>query len=124
MKSHPFQGLRKFVRIPFEAEVLLKLGAQIHAVHLLDISLKGALLQHDGKAGFTLHDACRLKLPMAQDGAGIVMAGRIVHLDGPLLGFECLDIDVSSLTRLRRLIELNSGDPALADREVRQLLGG
>jgi hypothetical protein len=36
---------------------------------------------------------------------------------------ECSDIDLASLTRLRRLMELNSGDPALMHRELRQLFG-
>jgi hypothetical protein len=124
MTSHPLKGLRQFVRIPFDADVLLKVGPQTVRVHLLDISLKGAMLQLDGAPHFHVHDACRLKLPMANDGTGIVMAGRIAHRDEDLIGVECLDIDVRSLTRLRRLIELNSGDASLADREVRQLFGG
>ena len=60
---------------------------------------------------------------MAQDGEGIVMAGRIAHLKGALIGIECTDIDITSLTRLRRLIELNSGDPSLMHREIRHLFG-
>ena len=124
MKSPPLKNLRHYVRIPFGADVLLKIQDQTVKVQLLDIALKGALLQYDGEARFQLQDACRLKLPMASDGAGIVMAGRIAHLEGPLIGFECQDIDISSLTRLRRLIELNSGDAELMHREIRQLFVG
>jgi hypothetical protein len=124
MKSNPVKGLRQYVRIPFDADVLLKVGEQTARVHLVDICLKGALLDYEGAARFQLHDACRLKLPMARDGEGIVMAGRIVHLEGTLIGFECQDIGLDSLTRLRRLIELNCGDPALMHREMRHLLGG
>jgi hypothetical protein len=50
------------------------------------------------------------------------MAGRIVHLKGTLIGIECASIDLTSMTRLRRLIELNSGDPELMNREIRQLV--
>ena len=124
MKSHPLKGLRQYVRIPFEADVLLKIQDHTFKVRLLDISLRGALLECEADACFQLHANCRLKLPMASDGGGIVMAGRIVHLDGPQIGFECHDIDVASLTRLRRLIELNSGDADLMHREIRQLFGG
>lgn len=124
MNSHPAKGLRQYVRIPFDADVLLKIEDHTVKVHLLDISLRGALLEYAGAASLRLQANCRLKLPMASDGGGIVMAGRIVHLDGPMIGFECHDIDVNSLTRLRRLIELNSGDPELMHREIRQLFGG
>lgn len=123
MKNNPVQSLRKFVRIPFDADVLLKLQDKSIKVQLVDISIKGALVQDDGSETFQLDEKCRLKLPMAQDGEGIVMAGRIAHLKGPLIGIECTEIDVTSLTRLRRLIELNSGDPSLMNREIRHLFG-
>jgi hypothetical protein len=122
MKSHPIKGLRHFVRIPFGADVLLTLDAKPIKVHLLDISLKGALVQSDSDQGLTLRDNCQLKLPMAEDGEGIVMDGRIVHVKGTLIGIESSSIDLTSLTRLRRLIELNSGDPELMNREIRQLI--
>jgi hypothetical protein len=122
MKSHPIKGLRHFVRIPFGADVLLTLNGQTMKVHLLDISLKGALVQCDSDHVFALRDTCQLKLPMAEDGEGIVMSGRIVHVKGPLIGLESSSIDLTSLTRLRRLIELNSGDPELMNREIRQLI--
>lgn len=115
------KSLRNFVRIPFVADVLLKVQDQSIKVHLVDISLKGALLQLDTTRGFRLDDPCKLKLPMAEGGEGIVMAGHIAHLEGQLVGIKCSDIDVVSLTRLRRLIELNSGDATLMDREIRQL---
>ena len=123
MKHNPVQSMRKFVRIPFDADVLLRVQDKSTKVQLIDISIKGALVQGDGSETFQLDEKCRLKLPMAQDGEGIVMAGRIAHLKGPLIGIECTEIDVTSLTRLRRLIELNSGDPSLMNREIRHLFG-
>jgi hypothetical protein len=123
MKSSPVKSLRQYVRIPFDADVLLKLHDKAIKVHLVDISLKGALVQCDTGDTFQLNDPCRLKLPMAQDGEGIVMAGHIAHLAGPLVGIACSDIGVTSLTRLRRLIELNAGDPSLMDREIHHLFG-
>jgi hypothetical protein len=121
MKSRPISHMRHFVRIPFHADVQLELHDQTYHVQLLDIALKGALLQCDAVPAFALRDSCRLLLPMADDGAGIVMRGSIAHLNGAHIGIECTDIDLASLTRLRRLIELNSGDPELMHRELRQL---
>jgi hypothetical protein len=114
---------RQFVRIPFQADVQLQVFGQAFTVQLVDIALKGALLQCDADYPFALQENCRLLLPMAHDGDGIAMVGRIVHLQDRHIGMECSDIDLASLTRLRRLMELNSGDPALMHRELRQLFG-
>jgi hypothetical protein len=57
-------------------------------------------------------------LPLTDGGDAIAMAGKIVHLEDQHVGIECQDIDVSSLTRLRRLIELNTGDADLMNREL------
>jgi hypothetical protein len=123
MKKSPIKSLRQFVRVPFEADVQLQLSDQTFTVHLLDIALKGALLECKVDHVFKLDEKCRLVLPMAEDGSGIVMSGRIAHLDGEQIGMACNDIDVTSLTRLRRLIELNSGDPSLMNRELMHLFG-
>jgi hypothetical protein len=119
--ASPAKDLRKFVRIPFNTDVQLRLSDRTLTVQLMDIALKGALVQSDAAQTLALNDSCRLRLPLADDGEGLTMTGKIVHLEAPLIGIECLDIDVVSLTRLRRLIELNSGDPALIDRDLTRL---
>ena len=113
---------RQYIRIPFDADVLLKIQDLTIKVHLLDISLKGAMLQYDSDSHFQLHERCRLELPV--DGGGIAMDGQIVHLDVPLIGFESQHIELSSLGRLCRLIESNCGDAELMHREIRQLFRG
>lgn len=121
MKTTPIKGLRRFSRIPFDAQVLLHLHDGALRVQLLDIALKGALVCTDAPHQFVLQEKCRLELPLADGGEGVLMAGKIVHLEGPHVGFECEDIDVTSLTRLRRLLELNSGDTELMHRELLHL---
>lgn len=125
MNIPPARNSRLFVRIAFDADVHLQFPNETLDVRLMDIALKGALLQCEHASRFTLHQKCRLILPMAEDGEGIVMAGHIAHLDASAqwVGLECTDIDLVSLTRLRRLITLNAGDPALIDRELSVLFG-
>ena len=121
MKASPVHHLRQYVRIPFAADVLLHLPDRTVTVHLVDIALKGALVQTDAAAGLALEEKCRLELPLADDGEGLVMSGKIVHLDQQHVGIACQDIDITSLTRLRRLIELNTGDAELMHRELSHL---
>ncbi|MES2876792.1 MAG: PilZ domain-containing protein [Pseudomonadota bacterium] len=121
MKSTPLQDHRRFIRIPFKADVQLALHDGTIKVHLVDLALKGALVQCDTSHVVRLHEKCRLELPLADDGDGVVMTGQVVHLDGKLVGIECQEIDITSLTRLRRLIELNTGNADLMDRELSSL---
>ena len=99
----------------------LQLHDKTISVQLVDIALKGALVKTPTALALVLHEKCRLLLPLTEAGEGIVMAGRVVHLDEQHIGIECLDIDVPSLTQLRRLIELNTGDGELMKRELSQL---
>ncbi len=112
---------RQFIRIPFSADVRLQVPQHTFTVQLVDIALKGALVQCQSTHVFKLQEKCRLLLPMTDSGDGIAMVGHIAHLQSDLVGIACTDIDVTSLTRLRRLIELNCGDPMLMHRELAHL---
>ncbi|MDD5295279.1 MAG: PilZ domain-containing protein [Rhodocyclaceae bacterium] len=114
---------RKFWRATFNAPVNLVTHAASTDVMLDDISLKGALLEvppaWQGKIG----EHCRLQLPL---GSGqdmkIIMHGRITHVEGNKVGMLCESLDLDSITHLRRLVELNAGDPTLLERELTALL--
>lgn len=123
MKSSHIKNLRHFSRVPFGAEVLLHLHDRTLNVHLIDIALKGALVRTATLQAQALvpEEKCRLVLPLTDGGDAIIMAGKIVHLEGQHVGIECQDIDIGSLTQLRRLIELNTGDADLMTRELSQL---
>jgi hypothetical protein len=46
------------------------------------------------------------------------MAGEIAHVNGTQLGIRCIEIDLESITNLRRLVELNMGDEETLNREL------
>jgi hypothetical protein len=123
MTSAPNKGLRNYARIPFATEVLLHLGGKAVKVQLIDIALKGALVQVETPVGVALRDKCSLELPLDKVGDVVVMSGVVAHLEGQHIGIECQDIDLTSLTHLRRLVELNTGDAELMDRELSHLFG-
>jgi hypothetical protein len=43
-------------------------------------------------------------------------------VEGRHAGVLCRSIDLESITHLRRLIEVNLGDPAASDRELKALI--
>lgn len=114
---------RNFWRAVFHSPVCLTTSEGDTYAQLLDISLKGTLVETgnawDGKLG----EECRVNLELAPD-VTISMRTTIMHVEGPHVGLRCASIDLDSITHLRRLVELNSGDPAILDREFGSLVRG
>ena len=112
---------RSFWRAVFRSPVRLTTHHGEVSAQLQDISLKGALLETStawsGKPG----EECQISLKLAPD-ATIGMWAEVMHVEGRQIGLRCKSIDLDSITHLRRLVELNSGDPALLDREFGSLV--
>ena len=118
MSSSDLNGQRRYSRIPFHSDIQLHLASAVQTVHLLDIALKGALVESGKPIAVTLGQDCSLLLRLDGHAEKIEMKGRVVHQEGERIGIECRNMDVDSLTSLRRLLELNLGDAALVDREL------
>lgn len=119
--AHATDLRRHFSRIPFHTDARLHLRHGVQTVHMLDLALKGALVEALDPFPVALGDISSLVLPLNETGDKIIMKGVVAHLDGPRIGLECQHIDVDSLTNLRRLVELNLGDASLVDRELAHL---
>jgi len=50
------------------------------------------------------------------------MSTEVAHAEGHHTGLRCRAIDLDSVTHLRRLIELQLGDPALLERDLAELM--
>lgn len=109
---------RHFTRVLFNAPALLTTGSGTFEVRVMDLSLKGALVQRP--AGLVLPSGapCQLVVPLAAAAKHIAMSAEVAHVDGVHLGLLCCSMDLDSMTHLRRLIELQLGDPALLERDL------
>ncbi|MBS1144092.1 MAG: hypothetical protein H6R14_1498 [Proteobacteria bacterium] len=114
---------RKFSRIPFQSEASLFLPDGEQVVDVLDLSLKGALIHPRGNMFVTVGTNCTLKIHLDNVGSSIRMEATVVHHLANFYGLACREIDLDSVTHLRRLVELNLGDEALAEREFSLLVG-
>ena len=121
--EHPSENRRHFTRIPMDNEVTLACGAQQWNSQLLDISLKGALLATPEEFGECPNCSCRLMFMLNETDVTIMMVGNIVHQEDGQLGFRCDNIDLDSITHLKRMVELNLGDESLLERELGELIG-
>ena len=117
------QDRRRFQRIPFEADVELLRGERRWSVPLHDLSLKGLLVDRPDDWDAPVGALIQANLRLAPD-VEMRMLVSLAHEKDGLLGFYCREIDLDSLTHLRRLIELNLGDSELLERELSALIRG
>ncbi|MDR3300590.1 MAG: PilZ domain-containing protein [Candidatus Accumulibacter sp.] len=116
------QERRKYFRITFHTPATLTFPDRTFEVEVLDLSLKGALVVLPAEITVTDQALCKLSVPLDETRTGITMKTRVVHLEDRRVGLRCLSIDLDSVTHLRRLVELNLGDPSLLDRELSEFL--
>ena len=115
------QNRRKFSRIPFKTEARLFLPDGEIEVEVLDLSLQGALIHPKAALYVTVGTHGTLKIRLDEQGTSIRMEVAVVHHMASYYGLACREIDLDSVTHLRRLIALNLGDETLAEREFAQL---
>ncbi|QEN50249.1 PilZ domain-containing protein [Pseudomonas protegens] len=112
---------RRFKRIAFDARTELSQGTHRWPVRLLDLSLKGLLIERPDP---WLGDPARpfeADIHLSSD-ADVHMDVQLAHDNKGQLGFVCLHIGLESIEHLRRLIELNLGDPEELERELGALI--
>ncbi|EJN25251.1 PilZ domain-containing protein [Pseudomonas sp. GM79] len=120
MSDHPADR-RRFKRIAFDARTELSQGEFIWPVKLIDLSLKGLLIEKPepwlGNPDW--HFLVDIHL---NEDVEIKMDVLLTHDDHGQLGFVCKHISLESIERLRRLIEFNLGDPQELERELGALI--
>jgi len=108
---------RQFHRLFYEADAIVSIDELTLPCRVIDISLKGCLLEFEQPWKGLEGGLCLLVLNLSSEVA-IRMQLSHTHSAGTQVGFKCEHIDIDSITNLRRLVELNLGDSALLEREL------
>lgn len=111
---------RRFHRFRFEGSVKLYSDRAMWDAELIDISLKGALTTRPQEWSGKLNSMHRIELRLG-DGLKISMGASAAHATPDQIGFRWEKIDLDSFTQLKRLIELNLGDPERLNAELSAL---
>ncbi len=117
MPSDLVDEKRRFQRIIYKAEGVLSGDGVDLPCRVVDLSLKGCLLEFSGPWQGEPSACYRLTLKLS-DAVSIEMKLRCIRQEKLLAGFECEHIDIDSMTNLRRLVELNLGDSEVLNREL------
>jgi hypothetical protein len=123
MTANGVDERRRFSRITFHRPARLEVGGADATCEVIDVSLKGALVEVPVTFGGRGGERCVLTIRLDAGDTVIRMEGEIAHRQGTLAGIRCTDIDLDSISHLRRLVELNIGDESVLHRELSALVG-
>lgn len=112
---------RRYTRVEFNADVILKQKAREFQSHIVDLSLNGILLETPENYEIRADIPAEVCIALADDTL-IHMWVSLVRSSSDVLGFRCDTIDVESIMHLRRLIELNIDDPHASERVLSELV--
>ncbi|MGI1669508.1 MAG: PilZ domain-containing protein [Neptuniibacter sp.] len=112
---------RRFTRINFDAATEVKQGDDSWQATLIDISFNGMLLTTETAIDLETGAAVDLTVHLLGDDVTINTPAVLAHKEGDQYGFSIENLDLDSLTQIRRLVELNLGDEALLERELDHL---
>ncbi len=114
---------RRFTRIPFNVPALLEVRGEKLPCSLVNVSLRGALVELASGAPPLAGSACAVTIDLDPSGeARIRMGGEVAHQSGNQVGVRCGELDLESVQHIRRILEFNIGDEALVLREIGELV--
>jgi len=119
----PLSEKRHFHRIAHDAPAVLKSSHGEIPAKVVDVSLKGCLLDLPVNATTTANQENFTVEIVLSEEIRIVMDVLQIHCKGTRAGFYCRHIDLDSISVLRRLVELNLGNMSLLERDLEALTG-
>ena len=108
---------RRFRRFPIEGSVRLYSPTAMWTSTLIDLSLRGVLIERPADWTGSEGQGYRLDVRL-EGGVMIAMGTRLSRVCDDALGFNCERIDLDSFSRLKRLVELNLGNSEVLNREL------
>ena len=101
---------RYFSRINFTAQSQIEVNDKVYSGELLDLSLRGALLNFKENIPLNMNDSCTLIIHLHSSAIKLIFDAVLVHIHKNHLGFKFISEDVGTMTHLRNLLSLNVGD--------------
>jgi len=115
------ENRRQFTRILFSIKATLTVEDCDYPVAIHDISLNGALVTTPKTNKILKGKLGTLNFTLDDHESEVLMHIAVVHHDNDETGLQCNAIDIDSITRLRRLVELNLADDSQLNKELSQL---
>jgi c-di-GMP-binding flagellar brake protein YcgR len=108
---------RHFNRITCEEMVLVGFDGSIVRAQLLDISLKGALVEFENDVKFQHGDILDISFTLDNSVIVLQFGSKVMHRSNNVVGVKFVHIDLDSMIHLRSFIEARSTDPEQVAKE-------
>lgn len=112
---------RRYTRISLHVHAEFASQGRNWPCQAIDLSLSGALVSRPRGWEGDLGERCTLVFRL-DEGPSIQMVGILRHQDAYALGWQCTGIDLESMGELRRLVEINLGEPGLLRRDLAEMM--
>ena len=115
---------RHYERVNFVEKAQVQCSGNEYPCMVIDISLKGCLLEFAQENFEQLCPDQSYKIILQLEGSDICLrfTADKTHSHQHTMGFHFSSMDAESMTHLRRLLELNTGDPEEIDRELHYMM--
>lgn len=118
---------RQYHRVSFDSVATLSGNQQSFDCQIIDLSIHGVLLRPHGvifakeDVEYMLNIPLETPTPTDDSELSIKMGLKLIRQKPENLAFECENLDLDSITHLRKIVELNSGDPSVLERDLQTL---
>lgn len=115
---------RHYERVNFVEKAQVHCSGNSYPCMVIDISLKGCLLEFAQENFEKLCPDQRYEIVLQLEGSDIKLSfeAEKTHSHLRTMGFQFKSMNAESMTHLRRLLELNTGDPEEIDRELHYMM--
>ncbi len=113
---------RRFSRISCFERVLVQCGKGNVEANIVDISLKGALLEFDEDEIMCLGDKCLITLNLKDSDIFLKFLAESVHSCKQLAGVKFVRTDIDTFIHLRSLLESRMANPQQVTDEIALLI--
>lgn len=109
---------RYFKRIEFHVDVAVIINGEKIVGELIDLAMKGALVEFEKELPIHSGDLCWLNLSLLSSDITLEFQSKIAHHHKNYYGFLFLESDLDSVAHLRRLLVLNTGEEEEIGKEL------
>jgi hypothetical protein len=113
---------RRFSRVKCVEKSIVETASGPCEVRLLDISLKGALVEHDPALPVTKCDRWKLLFQLDHSDIVLEFVVEVVHCHENLAGVKFVEVDLDTMIHLRSLMEARTVNPDQVRYELEFLL--
>lgn len=109
---------RKFTRVPFDIHVrIVSADTVVKSRQVRNVSLGGMFVYTTDPLAVGAGCVVDIDVVGPQAGLHVEAEADIIRVDGDGMALQFTDMDVESLTNLRRIVRVYSADPKIVDEE-------